>query len=149
MENVICFKTKYGWIHIKEFHNKIISVSFGKAKESNPSLELHKLKKNILNYFLGKKIKCKFSLRLTGSKLQKKIWRELQKIPYGQTRSYGDIAKLTKTSPRYVGNACGQNKHLLIIPCHRVVRSDGSLGGFSGLGGIKLKNKLINIELNE
>ena len=57
-----------------------------------------------------------------------------------------DIAKVLKTSPRYVGNVCGQNKHLLIIPCHRVVRSDGSLGGFSGLGGIKLKMKLINLE---
>ncbi len=51
-----------------------------------------------------------------------------------------------KTSPRYVGNVCGQNNHLLIIPCHRVVRSDGSLGGFSGLGGLKLKKKLLNLE---
>ena len=138
MENVICFKTKYGWIHIKEFHNKIISVSFGKAKESNPSLELHKLKKNILNYFLGKKIKCKFSLRLTGSKLQKKIWRELQKIPYGQTRSYGDIAKsienVSQGKPSFLDRAIFFINILAASPIDLITA---------------LKNKLINIELNE
>ena len=53
------------------------------------------------------------------------------------------------TSPRYVGKVCGQNNLLLIIPCHRVIKSDGSLGGFSGLGGIKLKNKLLTLESNE
>ena len=70
---------------------------------------------------------------------KKKIWKELLKISYGSTKSYGEIAKKIKTSPRYVGNVCGQNKHLLIVPCHRVIRSDGSLGGFSSIGGIKLK----------
>ena len=72
--------------------------------------------------------------------------KELQKIPYGETNSYGAIAKKIKTSPRYVGNVCGKNKHLLIIPCHRVIRSDGDLGGFSALGGIKLKARLLKLE---
>ena len=81
--------------------------------------------------------------------MQKKIWNELQKIPYAKTKTYGEIAKKLNTSPRYVGNVCGQNKHLLIIPCHRVIRSDGKLGGFSGLGGINLKRKLLKIENNE
>ena len=77
---------------------------------------------------------------------KKKIWYELYKIPYGYTKSYGEIARKLNTSPRYVGNVCGQNKYLLVIPCHRVVKSNGELGGFSGLGGIKLKKKLIMIE---
>ena len=64
-------------------------------------------------------------------------------------KSIEKIAKNIKTSPRYVGNVCGQNKHLLIVPCHRVVRSDGSLGGFSGLGGISLKKKLLKLEHHE
>ena len=83
---------------------------------------------------------------MEGTKLQIKIWKELQKIPYGQTKSYGDIAKIVKTSPRYVGNVCGQNNHLLLVPCHRVVRSDGNLGGFSGLGGLTLKKRLLDLE---
>ena len=78
---------------------------------------------------------------------KKKIWKQLININYGSTKTYGDIAKILNTSPRYVGNVCGQNNHLLIIPCHRVVRSDGSLGGFSGLGGVKLKKKLLELEL--
>ncbi len=56
------------------------------------------------------------------------------------------LLKNLKISPRYVGKVCGQNKHILVIPCHRVVRSDGSLAGFSARGGIKLKKKLIQFE---
>ena len=148
MEHIISFKTNFGWINAKELDDYVVSVSFGKLNKNNPSKTLNKLKKNIQNYFLGQELVWKFKLGIIGSPLQKKIWEELQKIPYGETRSYGFIAKKLKTSPRYVGNVCGQNKHLLIIPCHRVVRSDGSLGGFSGLGGIKLKNKLIKMEKN-
>ena len=80
--------------------------------------------------------------------MQKKIWKELSKIKYGKVSTYGEIAKKVGTSPRYVGNVCGQNKLLLIIPCHRVIRSDGKLGGFSGRGGIKLKKRLLNLEKN-
>ena len=83
---------------------------------------------------------------MEGSNLQINIWKELIKIPYGKTKSYGEIAKIVKTSPRYVGNVCGQNKHLLIVPCHRVIRTDGSLGGFSSRGGLSLKKRLLNME---
>ena len=146
MEHIISFKTNFGWINAKELDDYVVSVSFGKLNKNNPSKTLNKLKKNIQNYFLGQELVWKFKLKIIGSPLQKKIWKELQKIPYGKTRSYGFIAKKLKTSPRYVGNVCGQNKHLLIIPCHRVIRSDGQLGGFSGLGGIKLKKRLLDLE---
>ena len=78
--------------------------------------------------------------------MQKKIWNELKKIPKGKTKSYGNIAKKLKISPRYVGRVCGENKHVLIIPCHRVIRSDGSLGGFSAAKGVKLKQRLLEFE---
>ena len=81
--------------------------------------------------------------------MQKKIWNELQKIPYGKTKTYGQIAKKLQTSPRYVGNVCGQNKHMLIVPCHRVIRSDGNLGGFSCPGGVNLKKRLLKLENNK
>ena len=78
--------------------------------------------------------------------MQKKIWSELKKIPKGKTKSYGNIAKKLKMSPRYVGRVCGENKLVLIVPCHRVIKSDGSLGGFSAVEGVKLKERLLKFE---
>ena len=146
MKNTISFKSKFGWISASEKNNKILSVSFAKSNNRGKSILLNKLKKNLINYFFKKTKKINPNILLEGSKLQIKIWKELIKIPYGKTKSYGEIAKIVKTSPRYVGNVCGQNKHLLIIPCHRVIRTDGSLGGFSSSGGLSLKKRLLNME---
>ena len=146
MKNTISFKSKFGWISASEKNNKILSVSFAKSNNSGKSVLLNKLKKNLINYFFKKTKKINPNILLEGSKLQIKIWKELIKIPYGKTKSYGEIAKIVKTSPRYVGNVCGQNKHLLIVPCHRVIRTDGSLGGFSSQGGLSLKKRLLSME---
>jgi len=147
MINILSFKSDYGWISCEEQNHKITSIYFGKQKAKGASRSLNKLKKEIINYLSGKSKKIELSYLMLGSKLQIKIWKELQKISYGKTKTYGQIAEKLKTSPRYVGNVCGQNSFLLVVPCHRVVRSDGKLGGFSGLGGIKLKERLINLEL--
>ena len=146
MKNTISFKSKFGWISASEKNNKILSVSFAKSNNRGKSVLLNKLKKNLINYFFKKTKKINPNILLEGSKLQIKIWKELIKIPYGKTKSYGEIAKTVKTSPRYVGNVCGQNKHLLIVPCHRVIRTDGSLGGFSSQGGLSLKKRLLSME---
>ena len=146
MKNTISFKSKFGWISASEKNNKILSVSFAKSNNRGKSILLSRLKKNLNNFFSKKTKKINSNILIEGSNLQIKIWKELKKIPYGKTKSYGEIANIVKTSPRYVGNVCGQNKHLLVIPCHRVIRSDGNLGGFSGLGGLALKKKLLNME---
>ena len=147
--NILSFKTSIGWVTLEEYNSKIQSISFvGKRKNIGKSKKLEKLKKQIIEFCLGKSKKIKVNLNLEGSKLQKKIWNELLKIPYGSTRSYGEIAKKINTSPRHVGNVCGQNNHFLVIPCHRVIKSDGNIGGYSGYGGIQLKKKLLLIEKN-
>ena len=145
--NKLSFKTSIGWISLTEKNNLINSVKFGKEKNKGKNAILYKLKKQIIEFTEGKRKKFSIKLNIEGTILQKKIWKQLINIKYGSTKTYGDIAKILHTSPRYVGNVCGQNNHLLIIPCHRVVRSDGSLGGFSGLGGVKLKKKLLKLEL--
>tara|TARA_Y100000996_G_scaffold408878_1_gene388660 strand:+ start:430 stop:879 length:450 start_codon:yes stop_codon:yes gene_type:complete len=142
----ISFKSKYGWVSIEQENKKITSVSFGKTKNIGYSKKLINLKKLINGYFLKRNKKIKVDISLSGSKIQNQIWNELKKISYGETKSYGEIAKKLKTSPRYVGKVCGQNKHLIIVPCHRVIRSDKKLGGFSGTGGIKMKQRLLNLE---
>ena len=145
--NKLSFKTSIGWISLSEKNNLITSVKFGKQKNKGKNEILDKLKKQIIEFTKGKRKKFSIKLNIEGTILQKKIWKQLINIKYGSTKTYGDIANILHTSPRYVGNVCGQNNHLLIIPCHRVVRSDGSLGGFSGLGGVKLKKKLLKLEL--
>ena len=85
---------------------------------------------------------------IEGSPIQKKVWEELKKIKFGDTKTYGEIAKKYKLSPRHVGKICSQNKIVLAIPCHRVIKSNGSIGGFSSLGGIILKKKLLDFEKN-
>jgi methylated-DNA-[protein]-cysteine S-methyltransferase len=78
-------------------------------------------------------------LRLAGTAHQLAVWRCIQEIPCGQTRTYGELAAAIGSSPRAVGAACGQNPVPIIVPCHRVTAADGSLGGF--MGG-KLANPL-------
>ena len=145
----LSFKTNFGWISIKEVDERIVSIKFGKKNNKNKSENLIKVKNQIQEYLRGKLKVFNINIYMHGTIMQKRIWRELQRIPYGKTKSYGQIAKKFNTSPRYIGNVCGLNQHLLVVPCHRVVRSDNTLGGFSSLGGIKLKKRLIDLENDE
>ena len=85
-------------------------------------------------------------LFMSGSVFEKKVWNAARNIPYGETLSYGDIAGIcgNPNAGRAVGNALGKNPVIIIVPCHRVIKSDGSIGGFSA--GQGLKKKLLSIE---
>ena len=144
--NCLSFKTKFGWISAFEKKNKIVILKFGKHKNKSISKNLRNFKKSVKN-FLNKKSKIINSdFVIEGNKIQKKIWKELTKIKLGKTQSYGEIARKFNLSPRYVGKICSQNKIVLAIPCHRVIRSNGSMGGFSSVGGVSLKKKILNFE---
>ena len=87
-------------------------------------------------------------MSLKGTKFQLKVWNYLKKIPKGKVKTYKQVARaigMPKAS-RAVANACGKNPYPPKIPCHRVIRSDGGLGGYSGRGGIKQKLKLLRSE---
>ncbi len=147
MENTISFNTKFGWISATEINNKISRIRFHKEIRSGKSSKnLRRLKKNFINYFKCKNGHLKIPIQINGNEIQKKIWNELKKIRKGRTKTYGEIAKKLKISPRYVGRVCGENKYIVVIPCHRVIKSDGSTGGFSAKGGIVLKRKLLEFE---
>ena len=89
-------------------------------------------------------------MKLKGTTLQIKVWKYLKTIPKGQTRTYKQVAVAIKEPKaiRAVANAVGKNPYPIVIPCHRVIRSDGSLGGYSGIGGIKTKQKLLEKEID-
>ena len=83
-----------------------------------------------------------------GTEFQIKVWTELMKIPSGETRSYMEVAEAIchPNSARAVANACAKNACPVVVPCHRVIRSDGKLGGYSGLGGVETKLMLLKDE---
>ena len=144
--NSLSFKTRFGWISAFEEKGKIVKIKFGKHKNKNISKNLNSLKIKINSFFSKKNRTIRSNFLIEGNTIQKKVWHELTKIKIGKTKSYGEIAKKFKLSPRHIGKICGQNKIPLAIPCHRVIRSDGTMGGFSSSGGIILKKKLLNFE---
>ena len=85
---------------------------------------------------------------MKGTKFQLKVWKYLKNIPKGTVKTYKQVAIAIKRpkSARAVANACGKNPYATKIPCHRVIRSDGGLGGYSGRGGIKKKMRLLRSE---
>ena len=87
-------------------------------------------------------------MKLNGTKFQLKVWNYLKKIPRGKVKTYSEVAKSIgkPLAVRAVANAIGKNPLAPQIPCHRVIRSDGSLGGYSGKGGIKTKRLLLKKE---
>ena len=84
-------------------------------------------------------------MKLKGTKFQVEVWKQIKKIPKGSVITYKEIAiKLNRPkSARAVANACAKNPFPPLIPCHRVIKTDGTLGGYSGKGGIKTKEKLL------
>ena len=87
-------------------------------------------------------------MNMEWTKFQIKVWKVISKIPKGRTQTYKEIAKLIgkPKASRAVANACGQNPYLIKIPCHRVIRSDGNIGGYSGKGGMREKKRLLKNE---
>ena len=107
---------------------------------------LRKAMQQLTEYFSGNRREFDLPLAPEGTDFQKRCWAELQKIPYGQAISYGEEARRLgrPTACRAVGGANGRNPIPVIIPCHRVIAADGSLGGFSG--GLDIKRKLLALE---
>ena len=143
MISKISIRTRVGWISVFEKEGKIFKIIFGRLKNQINSKILENFKKNLFKFFNKKTPYIRAPHRMNGNKVQIKVWNELKKIKLGNKKSYKQIAQKYKLSPRHVGKICGQNKLLLLVPCHRVIRTDGTLGGFTSSGGIKLKKKLL------
>ncbi|NVM04371.1 MAG: methylated-DNA--[protein]-cysteine S-methyltransferase [Candidatus Helarchaeota archaeon] len=139
------FRIKFGGLTEEDFVRDLMNLylNCGIKRGNLPSL----VKKEFDLYFDGNPIKFRSRvIFLTGTGFQKKVWEEVGKIPYGRLVSYSDIAlEMSKTgAERAVGNAVGANPVPIIIPCHRVIRKDGGIGGFGA--GIALKKKLLRLE---
>lgn len=129
---------------------KLVSVLWNatsiNARKSPYHPILLETEKQLREYFTGKRKAFALPLAVDGTVFQKRVWTALQKIPYGETRSYGELAKSigSPKACRAVGGANGKNPLSIVVPCHRVIGSDGSLTGFGG--GIRRKQILLAIE---
>lgn len=158
-------ETKLGKIGIIEENSKIVKVVFAneignnnsnnKNNKENYNLDVYqekdtklllKAKKELEEYFEGKRKKFDLPLEQEGTLFQKKVWNALEKIPYGETRTYKEIAKFigNEKASRAVGMANNKNNIPIIIPCHRVIGSNGKLVGYAL--GLDMKQYLLDLE---
>ena len=130
---------------------KYFALDLDKEHEEKEIPLFEKVKQWLDIYFSGKEPDFTIPLHFTGTEFQKEVWEILCTIPYGQTMTYGEIAKriaarkgLPHMSAQAIGGAVGHNRISIIVPCHRVVGADGSLTGYAG--GIEKKVKLLKLE---
>ena len=141
-------KTELGYFTLKSINKKI--TYFYPSNDKNKKINKNRLHINFLktlnNYFLKESFSFKYQLKLIGTEFEKKVWHEISKVRYGQTITYNDIANKLNSSSRAIGNACSKNKCLFLIPCHRIIRANGSTGGY--VLGENIKEYLIKLEKN-
>ena len=143
----LIFQSKFGNIKIISKEERISNIDFTTENIKNSNSKILNVTKNqIEEYLFNDRKDFSIDTTLNGTAFQLKVWHQIKLIPYGMITTYLTIANILKTSPRAVGNACAKNPILLLIPCHRVIASNGELTGFSVLGGTDTKKKLLDHE---
>ena len=152
MEKIYFYETPVGKLCIGEENGCIIRVTWSKIPQEYILEETElilKCKNQLEEYFAGKRKTFDLPLVPKGTEFQQKVWKALTEIPYGETRTYGEIAAAVGNpkAARAVGMANNKNPIGIIIPCHRVVGANGKLVGYAG--GMEKKEWLLSLEKNE
>lgn len=142
----ITLQSPVGPITLTETDGCIAQLHWRKATRSDETPLLREARRQLAAYFAGKLREFDLPLSLAGSPFQLRVWQAMQRIPYGATRSYGELAHETDSAPRAVGHACGSNPIAIIVPCHRVLAAGQRIGGYSGGTGIPTKRILLELE---
>ena len=139
-----------GPLTLEERDGAIVRLGWGDAPDDLPSGRptalLAEAARQVAAYFTGTLTEFDLPLAPAGSDFRKRVWRAMAEIPYGETWTYGELARRAGTVPRAVGGACGANPIPVILPCHRVVAANGGAGGYSGKGGLVTKWALLDLE---
>ncbi len=143
--NTCTVETSMGPLSLVEENGYITKLLWHAEKSGTPSPVLEQAAQQLKAYFASDLETFDLPLAPAGTKFQQQVYAAMLAIPKGETRTYGDIAKDLGVPAQPVGQACGSNPIPIIIPCHRVVGSDG-LGGFSGCGGVETKVQLLQHE---
>ena len=135
-----------GDLTLTEEGDALVAIDWGWSPIQAETPLLHRAKAQLEEYFDGTRRSFDLPLAPAGTAFQKSVWRAMQAIPAGSTRTYGDLAADLRSAPRAVGQACGRNPLPIVIPCHRVLGSNGAIGGYSGEGGLDTKRDLLRLE---
>ncbi len=141
----ISISSPVGNLVIDADEDAIIAVRWADERTGNGSPLLSEAARQLDAYFAGALTTFDLKLRPAGSDFEHRVWTVMQKIPFGETRCYGDLASDIVSAPRAVGRACGKNPIPIVIPCHRVL-GKGWMGGYSGSGGLTTKKALLALE---
>jgi methylated-DNA-[protein]-cysteine S-methyltransferase len=142
----LSFKSPLGDLTVFEEQGQLVSLDWGWVEGGVDTPLLRKAQQQLEDYFDGRRHFFDLPLAPNGSSFQKKVWAALQRIAYGTTVTYGSLAQTVDSGPRAIGGACGRNPLPILIPCHRVLAANGSLGGYSGLDGVDTKRFLLSLE---
>lgn len=134
-----------GDLTVSEEDGAIVALDWGWGRDQGESPLLDEAARQLEAYFDGELADFKLPTRPAGTAFQIQVWRAMQAIPTGATRTYGELARELNSAARAVGVACGANPLPVIIPCHRILAANG-LGGYSGDGGIETKCALLRLE---
>lgn len=137
--------TQFGDLILVEEDHQITALNWGRAPSEDRSDVLSEAQRQLLAYDAGELEQFDVPMRVHGSQFQRDVCAAMSAIPFGDTCTYGDIAKLLGVPAQAVGGACGGNPIPIIIPCHRVMGAKG-LTGFSGAGGVETKVALLRHE---
>ncbi len=139
-------ETPVGPLTLTQRGDAIVRLAWGAGSPPTARGALANAGDWLRGYFLGEQKPLAVPLDPDGTDFQRRVWRALSQIPFGQVATYSDIARQLGSSPRAVGGACGANPIPILIPCHRVVALGGGLGGYSGNGGLATKRALLELE---
>lgn len=151
MIKTLYFRCPVGFVKVcgeNDYLTEIKLTDFAEENSSEISEEMKKCQLQIEEYFEGKRKDFDLNLRFEGTEFRKKVWQALLNVPYGKTASYKDIAVMVESpkAVRAVGGANHNNPFWIVVPCHRIIGSDGSLTGYGG--GINKKKFLLELEKN-
>ncbi len=144
--NCCNYKSPFGSIILQEEDGALTMVKFGRCREQGESALLQETRRQLDEYFAGKRKEFDLPHKAEGTLFQQKVWQALQQIPYGKTVCYKDIAEAVGSPKacRAVGMANHNNPICIIVPCHRVIGANGSLVGYAE--GLDVKQKLLELE---
>jgi len=135
-----------GLLAIEERDGALVALHWRRARKEEPTPLLQCAAEQLAEYFARTRREFDLPMKPAGSVFERAVWDAMLRIPYGQTRSYGELANEIGGAARAVGAACGTNPLPILIPCHRVLAGGGRLGGYSGKGGGETKTMLLTLE---